>query len=566
MVAAMTEITLHICADGSYIKEKKQGSHAWVFANDQRRILWKESGPSLGLPAVMSPYRAEQSGLTSALFLILWVCHTYNVETGNVIIYCDNISALNRIFTKERPSNNPLRQLAADIDLITCARDMILRLPVAIHISKEWVKGHYTGKEKQLKHILNDMADQLAVDHNTYQRQAGIKFFPSPLSEVKLLHNGMPITSRYAQVIKDARHTDALKSSIFKQTGWTPHAFSKVDFTAHKAAFVSHNRTFRICVCKLIHGLYQTKLKDHQFYGTSPTCPCCQSVDESLHHMLSCPSDAATEHRHCAMLTLKEALGKIGTPPNITYSITYGILCWTNSQDRPNQQIRAPTRGSVMVADVLLTQAFTEQTIDIGWDQFLRGRVSLMWSKAFSAYKSLGNTRNVDSLSWSKQLILKVWECTTSLWKFRNGMVHGTTTKENNEKVLAELRQRVSDKYAEYARDSFIISPRFNSLFLKKTLEDRIKMSRDSLSAWLRSVKEAEVYQGVFCASLAKAAKCFFRSKSAPQATGGHHNTPSTVINSVASCNEIVALDSCDADSVLTSSVHDFKTADFDPG
>jgi hypothetical protein len=35
LVAAMTENTLHFCADGSYIKGKKQGSHAWVFANNQ---------------------------------------------------------------------------------------------------------------------------------------------------------------------------------------------------------------------------------------------------------------------------------------------------------------------------------------------------------------------------------------------------------------------------------------------------------------------------------------------------------------------------------------------------
>ena len=75
-IALALEQGLHICADGSYLKDSKQGSHAWVFANDQRQVLWKGAGPSVGHPTVMSPYRAELSGLTSVLFILLWICST----------------------------------------------------------------------------------------------------------------------------------------------------------------------------------------------------------------------------------------------------------------------------------------------------------------------------------------------------------------------------------------------------------------------------------------------------------------------------------------------------------
>ncbi len=104
LITAMTENKRHICADGSYVKDMKQGGHAWVFADNQRQILWKGSGPSMGHSAVMSPYSTELSGLTSILFLLLWVCNEHGVEGGDVIIYCDNISALNRVFTRARPS------------------------------------------------------------------------------------------------------------------------------------------------------------------------------------------------------------------------------------------------------------------------------------------------------------------------------------------------------------------------------------------------------------------------------------------------------------------------------
>ena len=123
IATALVNGTLHICADGSYIKETLQGSHAWVFATSKQHIIWKGAGPSVGHSEVMSPYRAELSGLTSVLFLLLWICQNAGVETGSANVYCDNISALDKVFSKERPSNNPLRQLLADIDLCRLEQD-----------------------------------------------------------------------------------------------------------------------------------------------------------------------------------------------------------------------------------------------------------------------------------------------------------------------------------------------------------------------------------------------------------------------------------------------------------
>jgi hypothetical protein len=239
------------------------------------------------------------------------------------------------------------------------------------------------------------MADQLATDYNTFQRPiTGITPIPSPISEVELLHNGMIITSWLSYIIKEARHAGALKACVLKHTGWNNNTFQKVDFTAHKQAFTSHNRIHRISVSKLIHGLYQTKLKDHQFYGTSPTYPCCHSVNESLNHMFSCPSKEMTENRQTAIQTLEEGLDKIGTPHSIIHSIIHGISTWTTSQSSHNQQIRASTRRSIKTPDVLLTQAFTEQTIDVGWDQFLEGAGQHHVGQGLLCIQVWGNTEH----------------------------------------------------------------------------------------------------------------------------------------------------------------------------
>ncbi len=80
-----------------------------------------------------------------------------------------------------------------------------------------------------------------------------------------------------------------------------------------------------------------------------------------------------SDHRLGALQSLTSAIEKMGTPPAITQSIIHGIKCWTTSQSDTGTSIRAPTRGSVRAADVILTQAFVEQTNTIGWEQFLRG-------------------------------------------------------------------------------------------------------------------------------------------------------------------------------------------------
>jgi hypothetical protein len=259
----------------------------------------------------MSPYRAELSGLTSILFIVLWVTALRSIEKGAVTIYCDNSSALDHVFAAIRMSNNPLQQLIADIDLISCAKDLLLQLPVDIQIRKEWVKGHYTGSDRKLQHDLNDMADNLAVQHNSTRRL--LNTFPpllSPLSEVEIHQNNQIITSRLPQIIRKVPHSDNLQQAILNQTKWDLQTFQKVHWDGHKAAFTSHGWVHRISITKLVHGLYQTKERDNRFYGTPAVCPCCMNHPETLLHVFTCPSDATTLHRTDALQQLVVALDK----------------------------------------------------------------------------------------------------------------------------------------------------------------------------------------------------------------------------------------------------------------
>jgi hypothetical protein len=95
LVDAISTHNLHICADGAFLKEHGQGSHAWVFSDGSHQEIWKGAGPTFGHTDLMTPYRAELSGLTLVLFVLQWVCSQNAIGDGKVMIYCDNEAALN---------------------------------------------------------------------------------------------------------------------------------------------------------------------------------------------------------------------------------------------------------------------------------------------------------------------------------------------------------------------------------------------------------------------------------------------------------------------------------------
>jgi hypothetical protein len=317
------------------------------------------------------------------------------------------------------------------------------------------------------------------------------------------------VTSRLAKVISSAMHEEQLHAHIIKRQGWTSSVFDKVDWEAHNMAYTSHRRTTRISISKLTHGLYHTKYEAHKLYGEDVTCPCCNLLPETLDHVFCCSAPTVTENRVMAKDKLRDSLSRANTPEKLLDTIMHGICSWDSK--KPGEQQTPLFRGSVRPDDIGLVQAFHEQSA-IGWDQFLRGRISRKWGEV---YLMVGKpkTEVASSTRWTKQLVLALWDYAVSLWKFRNGEVHGHTIEENKEKERSQLQKRVDIEFRLYQVDPFIVSPQFGYLFTKKSQRERENMDRDSIDCWLRSVEEAKKHQAVFRQSLGKITK-FFKPKS----------------------------------------------------
>jgi len=155
------------CSDGAYDKNKSVASHGWVIASGLVETeLAGGSVPVDGHPDLLSSYRAELSGIVALLYIIYCICQHYSITSGKVKLYCDNKGALRNFFAPIPSGITPY--LTADHDLIELAHHLIQLIPLTI--ATEWVKGHFTGKNRRLEHNLNDRADGLAGD---FQRNPG---------------------------------------------------------------------------------------------------------------------------------------------------------------------------------------------------------------------------------------------------------------------------------------------------------------------------------------------------------------------------------------------------------
>ena len=71
------------------------------------------------------------------------------------------MGALTKTFEKTYPSITSF--LTMDFDLIHLARNLVDLIPIPV--VRVWVKGHLTLKNRELQHVLNDKADNLAAQH-----------------------------------------------------------------------------------------------------------------------------------------------------------------------------------------------------------------------------------------------------------------------------------------------------------------------------------------------------------------------------------------------------------------
>jgi len=265
--------------------------------------------------------------------------------------------------------------------------------------------------------------------------------------------------------------------------------------------------------------------------------------------MFTCPAPAANQSRQQQQKILWTSLALHDTPPSIIDAIKFGIL--QAERESPDKILDS--------IDPLTLDAFCEQT-QLGWEAFLRGRISLKWQIAYSE----GNRQftSSQSLKWAGHLVGLLLQYSQQFCTFRCGVVHGHNSDENKQHHKALFLLQVQAAYDEYHKDPFHVPSDWRRLFTRPVQSFHLS-DRDTLACWLQSYSEAVQQQALMVLKLQEQLKNFFQPRPALPSVAFSSTLQEHLVSSSASG---VASDSDENTDSMSDDSSILDYIPFDPG
>jgi ribonuclease HI len=168
--------TLIACCDGSFDPITRRAAYGLVLADSEDKIhLLKLRGPCVGHANGQSAIRAELISITASTYLLLSLLSKFGVTGGSLSLYNDCSKALKLI---NQQGHKFKRFLINDYDLINEIRTTLHHVRSSVSIQLLWVKGHYSGKNREPQHDLNADARSLATSGLAIASQSSVDISP----------------------------------------------------------------------------------------------------------------------------------------------------------------------------------------------------------------------------------------------------------------------------------------------------------------------------------------------------------------------------------------------------
>jgi hypothetical protein len=126
-------------------------------------------------------------------------------------------------------------------------------------------------------------------------------------------------------------------------------------------------------------------------------------------------------------------------------------------------------------------QTAIESQNKIGWDHFIRGRISKKWKKAQKLY-----SKNTNNTKWPTLCIKSIREASQKIWEVRNLLKFGTDSQ-----IKTNHQKRLQPIIREYYYNFRQTVPRTQHKLFSVPLEVRYTFSPQENRQWINSVKLA---------------------------------------------------------------------------
>ena len=228
--------------------------------------------------------------------------------------------------------------------------------------------------------------------------------------------------------------SQALIQHVEKSANWDQSTTSLVDWESHQRAIKRATTNSKIpekFITKFIHNILPTgKIVNRYKPFYNPGCPSCDHQCEDQFHLLTCPNIERTKWKSRMNKDLIKFCQDTKVSEELQLLLINGIS--DHLQDTPLEDPQQyPASLQVLIQDQQL----------IGWDQFLKGRISKLW---VNIHQKQLTQRNIQitlfnsGVGWSSHLIAIIWSHVYSVWITRNLARHG---KDRAEQKLKQQQQ-----------------------------------------------------------------------------------------------------------------------------
>jgi hypothetical protein len=162
--------------------------------------------------------------------------------------------------------------------------------------------------------------------------------------------------------------------------------------------------------------------------------------------------------------------------PELQTALITRLRQWKgDTDDNPTFSTHCGLRAAVLHQD------------EIGWYNFLMGRISLQWKEVQQRYYEWLGKRNTGK-KWATALIQKVWEVSWDMWDHRNDVRLNTLTPAKQRRILA-LDALVRDEYTR-GTEGMRVKDRH---WLAKPLAHILQYEYNRKEQWAESIQLARI-------------------------------------------------------------------------
>jgi hypothetical protein len=156
-------------------------------------------------------------------------------------------------------------------------------------------------------------------------------------------------------------------------------------------------------------------------------------------------------------------------PQQTQESLRTAVVHWLADQDP------TPTVPDIDNMDHLLHAAWEEQYA-IGWDNFMRARISRLWSAHIEQA-----TSQHQATQWERQIARWIWSYLEDAWEDRNQILFGDTREASQTTLQQRLDPKIRDLYAQCQQ----LPLSLRQTHTKLPLADLLKKPPEYLTLWM---------------------------------------------------------------------------------